>query len=122
MLFGWSMNAIAVDEAMATQVGIAVQRTRVTLYGIASLLTALVVSISGTIGFVGLVVPHFARLVVGVDNRKLIPFVAVSGAALCVLSDLLARTMLAPSELPIGVVTAFVGVPVFISLLRRRPA
>jgi iron complex transport system permease protein len=61
-------------------------------------------------------------VVVGADNRKLIPLVAISGAALCVLADLLARVLIAPAELPVGVVTAFVGVPVFIALMRRRPA
>ena len=119
--FGWQMNAIAVNEDLARQVGISVKRTKLALYGVASLLTALIVSIAGTIGFVGLVVPHLARLVVGADNRRLIPLVAVMGAALCVVSDLIARTMLSPTELPVGVVTALVGVPVFVLLMQRRP-
>jgi iron complex transport system permease protein len=119
--FGWHLNAIAVNEDLASQVGVSVVRTKLILYGIASLLTALVVTIAGTVGFVGLVVPHLARLVVGVDNRRLIPLAALMGAALCVASDLLARTLLAPNELPVGVVTAFIGVPVFISLMGRRP-
>jgi iron complex transport system permease protein len=119
--FGWQMNAIAVNEDLASQVGISVVRTKLALYGIASLLTALVVTIAGTVGFVGLVVPHLARLAIGVDNRRLIPLVCLMGAALCVASDLLARTLLAPGELPVGVVTAFIGVPVFISLMARRP-
>jgi ABC-type Fe3+-siderophore transport system permease subunit len=87
---------------------------------LASLLTALVVSITGTVGFVGLVVPRLARLAIGVDNRKLIPLAALGGAALCVAADLVARMLLAPNELPVGVVTAFVGAPVFIVLMRRR--
>ncbi len=120
-VYGWQMNAIAVNEDLASQVGVSVVRTKLLLYGVASLLTALIVTIAGTVGFVGLVVPHLARLAVGVDNRKLIPLVALMGAALCVASDLLARTMLAPNELPVGVVTAFIGVPVFISLMGRRP-
>lgn len=118
---GWQMNAIAVNEDLASQVGISVARTKLVLYGVASLLTALVVTIAGTVGFVGLVVPHLARLAVGVDNRRLIPLVALMGSALCVAADLLARTMLAPNELPVGVVTAFIGVPAFVSLMWRRP-
>lgn len=116
----WHMNAISVNEELAEQVGISVTRSKLVLYGVASLLTATVVTLAGTIGFVGLVVPHVARLAVGVDNRKLIPLAALSGAALCVMSDLAARTLLAPNELPVGVVTAFIGVPVFVSLMRRR--
>jgi len=120
-VFGWQMNAIAVNEDLASQVGISVPKTKLMLYGVASLLTALVVTIAGTVGFVGLVVPHLARLAIGVDNRRLIPLVALMGAALCVAADLLARTLLAPNELPVGVVTAFIGVPVFVSLMWRRP-
>jgi len=119
--FAWQMNAIAVNEDLASQVGISVERTKLMLYGVASLLTALIVTIAGTVGFVGLVVPHLARLAIGVDNRRLIPLVALMGAALCVTSDLLARTILSPNELPVGVVTAFIGVPVFVSLMARRP-
>lgn len=115
----WSMNAIAVDEQFASQVGVRVERTKSALIIGASLMTAIVVSIAGTVGFVGLVVPHMARLAVGLDHRKLIPVAALLGAALAVAADLLARTLLAPHELPVGVVTAFVGVPVFIALMRR---
>lgn len=118
--FAWHMNAISVNEELAEQVGISVRTVKLMLYGVASLLTAMVVTLAGTIGFIGLVVPHIARLAAGVDNRRLIPLAAMSGAALAVLSDLLARTMLAPGELPVGVVTAFIGVPVFVSLMRRR--
>jgi iron complex transport system permease protein len=118
--FAWQMNALAVGDDFAAQVGVPIERTKTTLFVLASLLTALVVSIAGTIGFVGLVVPHLARLAIGVDNRKLIPVAALAGAALCVSADLLARTLLAPNELPVGVVTAFIGVPVFIVLMRRR--
>jgi iron complex transport system permease protein len=120
--YAWSLNAIAVDEQFAAQVGVRVERTKAVLLISASLLTAFVVSIAGTIGFVGLVVPHIVRLMVGVDHRRLIPIAALAGAALCVAADLLARTVLAPNDLPVGVVTAFVGVPVFIALLRRPHA
>jgi iron complex transport system permease protein len=117
--YAWNLNAIAVDEQFAAQVGVSVERTKGVLLIAASLLTAIVVSIAGTVGFVGLVVPHIGRLMVGVDHRRLIPIVALAGAALCAAADLLARTVLAPNDLPVGVVTAFVGVPVFIVLLRR---
>lgn len=115
----WNLNAIAVDEQFAAQVGVNVELAKMILLIGASLLTAVVVSIAGTVGFIGLVVPHIARMAVGVDHRVLIPVTALIGAALCVAADLLARTLLAPHELPIGVVTAFVGVPVFVFLMRR---
>ncbi len=118
--FAWQMNALGVGDDFAAQAGVPIERTRTALFVLASLLTAFVVSIAGTIGFVGLVVPHLARLAIGVDNRKLIPVAALGGAALCVAADLLARTLLAPNELPAGVVTAFIGVPVFVMLMRRR--
>lgn len=115
----WNLNAVAVDEQFAAQVGVNVELVKTILLVAASLLTAVVVSIAGTVGFVGLVVPHMARLAVGVDHRLLIPVTALMGAALCVAADLLARTLLAPHELPVGVVTAFIGVPVFVALMRR---
>lgn len=117
--YSWNLNAIAVDEQFAAQVGVHVEVVSAILLIAASLLTAVVVSIAGTVGFVGLVVPHMARLAVGVDHRRLIPVAALFGAALCVAADLLARTVLAPNELPVGVVTAFIGVPVFVALMRR---
>ncbi len=115
----WNLNAVAVDEQFAAQVGVNVELVKTILLVAASLLTAVVVSIAGTVGFVGLVVPHMARLAVGVDHRLLIPVTALIGTALCVAADLLARTLLAPHELPVGVVTAFIGVPVFVALMRR---
>src|ERR1051325_1738861 len=115
----WKLNAVAVDEQFAAQVGVNVELVKMILLVAASVLTAVVVSIAGTVGFVGRVVPHMARLAVGVDHRLLIPVTALIGAALCVAADLLARTLLAPHELPVGVVTAFIGVPVFVALMRR---
>lgn len=115
----WDMNALAVGEDFAAQVGVRVEWTKGVLFVAASLLAALIVSIAGTVGFVGLVVPHAARMAIGADHRHLVPVAAVGGAALCVAADLLARTLLAPNELPAGVVTAFVGVPVFVTLMRR---
>ncbi|HYC59669.1 MAG TPA: iron ABC transporter permease [Thermoanaerobaculia bacterium] len=120
--FSWNLNAIAVDEQFAAQIGVDVEVVKTVLLIAASFLTAIVVSLAGTVGFVGLVVPHMVRLAIGVDHRALIPVTALFGAALCVAADVLARTTLAPNELPVGVVTAFIGVPVFVALMRRPRA
>jgi iron complex transport system permease protein len=120
--YSWEMNAISLNEEMAQQVGIPIVRTKLILYICAGLLTALIVSFAGTIGFIGLVVPHIARLFIGADNRRLILIVPLLGATFCILSDLAARVILAPAELPVGVVTAFIGVPVFLYFMARRGA
>jgi iron complex transport system permease protein len=119
-LLSWDMNAISVGEEFAQQVGVPVVRSKLILYFTSSLLTALSVSIAGTIGFIGLVIPHLGRLILGVDNRSLVLIVPLLGATFCIVSDLIARLVLSPAELPVGVVTAFVGVPVFIYFLSRR--
>jgi iron complex transport system permease protein len=98
------------------------ERVKLIAYATASLLTAAAVAASGVIGFVGLVVPHVVRMVWGPDHRFLLPASILLGATFVVLADAAARTVAAPVELPIGVVTAFVGVPFFIWLLRRRGA
>ena len=116
------MNAISLNEEMAEQVGIRVVRTKLVLYLSAGLLTALIVSLAGTIGFIGLVVPHLGRLLIGADNRSLVFVVPLLGATFCILSDLVSRLILAPAELPVGVITAFIGVPVFIYFMARRTA
>jgi iron complex transport system permease protein len=118
--YSWEMNAISLNEEMAQQVGISVVRSKLVLYISAGLLTALIVSVAGTIGFIGLVVPHLGRLIIGADNRSLVFVVPLLGATFCILSDLLARLVLAPAELPVGVVTAFIGVPVFLYFMSRR--
>jgi iron complex transport system permease protein len=122
LFMSWNMNAISVSEDYAQQVGVPVQRTKLVLYFSSGLMTALAVSMAGTIGFIGLVVPHLGRLLTGVDNRKLVMIVPLLGATFCIVSDLGARLVLAPAELPVGVITAFVGVPVFLFFLSRRPA
>ena len=98
------------------------ERTKLLAYGTASLLTAAAVAVSGVIGFVGLVVPHVVRMLWGGGHRFLLPASVLLGAAFLVLADTAARTAAAPTELPVGVVTAFVGVPFFVYLLRRRGA
>lgn len=116
------LNLLAVGEDTAAYLGTRVERTKLVALGTASLLTAVSVAAAGVIGFVGLVVPHVVRMLWGGDHRFLLPASVLMGAAGMVLVDALARTATAPTELPVGVVTAFVGVPFFVWLLRRRAA
>jgi iron complex transport system permease protein len=113
------LNLLAIGEPTAAYLGTSVERTKLVAFGTASLLAAASVSVSGTIGFVGLVVPHAVRLIWGGDNRSLLPCAALLGAAFLVDADTLARSLAGANELPIGIVTALVGVPVFVWLLRR---
>jgi iron complex transport system permease protein len=119
MALSRALNLMAVGEETAAWLGTNVEGTKRVAYGVASLIAAAGVAFVGVIGFVGLVVPHAVRLVVGPDHRKLLPLSAIVGGAFLVLADLGARIVLAPAEIPIGVVTAFVGVPFFLILLRR---
>jgi len=114
------LNALSLGEEGAAYLGINVEREKLLVLGLGSLLTAAAVSMSGLVGFVGLVVPHAVRLVLGADHRLLLPASALTGAAFIVLADLLARTLLAPREIPLGVITAIIGAPFFIYLLRRH--
>ncbi|HZX32126.1 MAG TPA: iron chelate uptake ABC transporter family permease subunit, partial [Rhodocyclaceae bacterium] len=91
------------------------------VYAVASLATALAVTTAGSIGFIGLIVPHLVRLATGNDQRLLLPASALAGGSLLVLADTLARTVVAPQQLPVGVLTALIGVPVFLFLLSRHP-
>ena len=113
------LDVLAVGDLEAATLGIAPDRTRLLLVVAATLGTAAVVSVSGLIGFVGLLIPHTVRLLFGVSYRVLVPVAAIFGAAFLVLTDVLARTVIAPAELPIGVVTAVVGAPFFLLVLRR---
>jgi len=114
-----SLNGLLLGEETAAHLGLDVRRERLLLLGAASLVTAAAVAMSGLIGFVGLVVPHLVRLVVGPNARLLLPLSAIYGAAFLALADLAARM---PGELPVGVVTAVVGAPFFLYLLRRYRA
>ena len=114
-----TLNALALGEDGATYLGINVERQKTLLIAVASLLTAASVTIAGLVGFVGLVVPHALRLVIGPGHRLLLPASALGGALFLVVADLLARSLIAPSELPLGVLTALVGGPFFLYLLRR---
>src|SRR5260221_12491579 len=102
--------------------GVDVPRVRIVVYLAASILTGLAVSVSGAVGYVGLLVPHVMRLIFGSDHRMLLPASALGGAIALVVADTAARTLMAPSELSVGAVTAMVGAPFFIYLLRRRMA
>lgn len=114
------INALAMGDETAATFGISVVRFRATLFVVTALLTGVMVAFSGAIGFVGLLVPHFVRLVFGSDNVRVIPISAVFGAVILVLADIVARTIMAPEDMPIGVVTGLVGGVTFILLLRRR--
>jgi iron complex transport system permease protein len=118
--YGRVLNVLQLDEAHSTQLGVDVGRAKLVLIGAASLATAAAVAFSGLIGFVGLIAPHAVRLVWGPDHRSLIPMAAIVGAGFLILADLVARTVVSPSELPVGIVTAFCGAPFFLYLLRRR--
>ncbi len=107
-------------EQEAAHLGVNITRVKLVVYVAASVLTGLAVSVSGAIGYVGLLVPHAMRLLFGSDYRLLIPTSALGGAIAIVLADTLARTVVAPTELPVGAMTAMTGAPVFIYLLRRR--
>lgn len=114
------LNVIASGEEVAKSLGINVDRTRIVMLGIASLMTSAIVAFTGPIGFIGLVSPHVCRMVIGGDNRLLIPASAVAGALILVTSDTIARTIIAPIVLPIGVVANIIGAPVLIYLIMRR--
>ena len=115
----WRLNTLALGEEYAEQLGVNLESTRIVLIMIGSLLVASAVSLGGLISFVGLVVPHLARLAMGPDNVRLLPVTAIAGALFLVVADTLARTLLAPTEIPVGVLSAFVGGPFFLYLLRR---
>ncbi|MEE8200621.1 MAG: iron ABC transporter permease [Candidatus Acidoferrales bacterium] len=114
------LNLLLGGEAEAQTLGVNVRRTKLLVYLTASFATGLAVSFSGAIGYVGLVVPHLVRLLFGSDYRLLVPAAALTGAVVLVAADTLARTVVAPTELPVGAVTAVVGAPVFLYLLRWR--
>jgi iron complex transport system permease protein len=114
------LDVLAVGDDEATSLGMDVTRTRLVIVVFAALATAAAVSVSGLIGFVGLVVPHLVRLLAGSSFRIIVPLSLLFGAAFLVLADLVARTVLSPAEIPIGVVTAFFGAPFFVLVLRAR--
>lgn len=116
---GSTLNALALGEDTAMTLGIRVERAKLLLFGWSTLAVAAAVAFSGAIGFVGLIVPHIARRLFGADNRVLLPASALLGAMLLLVADTLARTLLAPREIPIGILTALIGCPFFLHLLRK---
>ncbi|MBW3605138.1 MAG: iron ABC transporter permease [Actinobacteria bacterium] len=114
------LDVIGVGDREATALGVPVTRVRVVVVVAASLGTAAAVAVSGLIGFVGIIVPHTVRLLAGWSYRSILPLALLFGGAFLVLTDLLARMVLAPAEIPIGVVTAFIGAPFFVVVLRHR--
>ena len=114
------LNTLALGEEYAAQLGVHVGRVRMATVILGSLLTALAVSLGGLIGFVGLLVPHFLRILIGPDHVKLLPAAALGGAIFLILADTVARTAFAPTEIPVGVFTAFLGGPAFLYLLNHR--
>lgn len=119
-LYARDLNVLLLGEETARHTGVDVERVKRIVLTAAALLAAAAVSACGIVGFVGLIVPHLMRLITGPDHRTLIPLSAVSGSLLMVLADLLARTLIAPSEMPIGIVTAVLGGPFFLFLIARR--
>src|SRR5690606_30023568 len=115
-----ALNALLLGESEARHLGIDVRRLQRTVIVCVALGMGVCVAAVGTIAFIGLVVPHMVRMLTGPDHRYVLPLSATFGAVLLVLADTFARTVVAPTELPVGLVTAFIGAPVFISLLRRR--
>ncbi len=113
------LNTLALGDEYAHQLGLRVEATRISIIIAGSLLTAIAVSLGGLISFAGLIVPHVARLFLGPDNIRLLPVTAIAGAIFLVIADTLARTLLAPSELPVGILMAFLGGPFFLYLLRK---
>jgi iron complex transport system permease protein len=118
-LVAHELNLVALGEERAVQLGVEVDRLKRRAIAVGALLAAAAVSVAGVIGFVGLMTPHLLRLVIGADHRRLVPASVLAGATLLILADLVARTIIAPSEIPVGVVTALLGGPFFLWLLRR---
>ena len=114
------LDILLLDDSTAISSGLDAKVARMLLLAMASALTAVVVSFCGIIGFVGLMSPHFARLIIGAKHRGLIPTSMLLGAVILLLSDILSRSIVAPSELPIGIITSILGSPVFLVLLRRH--
>ena len=119
LLFARDATLIARGDATAAALGVRVRSVTLALHVLAAAATAVAVTVAGSVGFVGLVVPHAVRLLIGNDQRYLLPAAALAGGALLVLADTLARTIIAPAQLPVGVLTALAGVPIFLWLLRK---
>lgn len=120
LLKSWDLNVMAAGDETAKSLGVRVERVRMLTMALASLLTASIVCFTGTIAFIGLVSPHIARMSIGGDNRFLLPASALVGAVLLVTADMVARRIIAPNILPVGIMTSFIGVPLFFYLILRK--
>jgi iron complex transport system permease protein len=120
LLKSWDLNAMSAGDETAKSLGVKVEQVRITCMFVASLIAASIVCFTGTIGFVGLVCPHITRMVIGGDHRFLLPASCILGAVLLLGADSVARTIVAPVILPVGILTAFMGVPLFIYLLMKK--
>ncbi len=120
MMHATELNAMSFGEDQAKHLGVNVERKKMNILIAGSILTGASVAVSGTIGFVGLVIPHFIRIIWGPDHKHLLPLSALAGSGFLILADLVSRTIIAPSELPIGVITALIGAPIFAVILMRQ--
>jgi iron complex transport system permease protein len=118
-VLGRPLNVLQFGDEQALQLGLNAERYKIVVVAVSSLVAATAVSFTGIIGFIGLIVPHLARLLWGPDYRRLIPLATITGGSVLLASDIIARTVLAPRELPVGIVTAVIGAPFFLWLLRR---
>jgi iron complex transport system permease protein len=120
LMLSQDLNAISIGEEEALHLGIKIEAVKTILFILTSLITACLVCICGMIGFVGLIIPHTARMIVGPNHKTLIPAACIGGAAFMVICDTIARTAFSPAEIPIGVITSIIGAPIFIILLKRN--
>ncbi|MCK9566035.1 MAG: iron ABC transporter permease, partial [Methanothrix sp.] len=120
LLKSWDINAMGTGDETAKSLGVNVEKTRVICMVLVSIITASVICFTGTIGFIGLVAPHITRMVIGGDHRFLLPASALVGGLLLLAADTVARTIMSPVILPVGIMTAFLGVPFFVYLFLRR--
>jgi len=121
-VFARPLNLISRGELQASALGVNTRQLRLLLFFTASLLTAIAISLAGSIGFIGLMAPHILRQILGADHRALVPASVLLGGSLLILADTLARTVMAPTQLPVGILTAILGVPTFLYLLYRKSA
>ncbi|MCK4599987.1 iron chelate uptake ABC transporter family permease subunit, partial [Candidatus Bipolaricaulota bacterium] len=122
IVFSRDLNALAMGEEGAFHLGVNPETSKRIMLGVATLLTSSAVAFAGTIGFVGLIIPHIMRLIIGPDHRFLLPATAIAGAVFLVWADMVARTVVQPAELPVGIITAFLGAPFFLYLLKTKKA
>ena len=118
--FARDLNILLMGEEEAKYLGIDVERTKKILLALSSFIAAMAVAVSGIIGFVGLIIPHAIRLVMGPDHRVLLPYSAVVGAIFLIIADTMARTLVSPMEIPVGIITALAGAPFFLYLLSKK--